>query len=172
MMEIDDRILSFDFEKNFEMDINASDDGPVVPGTEICKYFLKGTCTKGNNCQYKHTTTDKEVVCKHWLRGLCKKGDNCEFLHEYDLSKMPECYFYTKYGKVKTIMSNFLSIVNNKGECSNPECMYLHIRPEDKMKDCLWFARGFCKHGRNIKRGSLFVCLSNSSKDHVVNIST
>jgi len=33
------------------------------------------------------------------------------------------------------------------GECSNPECMYLHIAPEDKMKECPWYARGFCKHG-------------------------
>jgi hypothetical protein len=46
------------------------------------------------------------VVCKHWLRGLCKKGDNCEFLHEYNLRKMPECWFYSKYGEC-----------NNGAEC-------------------------------------------------------
>jgi len=39
-------------------------------------------------------------VCKHWLRGLCKKGDQCEFLHEYDMTKMPECYFYSKFGEL------------------------------------------------------------------------
>ena len=39
------------------------------------------------------------IVCKHWLRGLCKKGDQCEFLHEYDMSKMPECYFYTRFSE-------------------------------------------------------------------------
>ena len=39
------------------------------------------------------------MVCKHWLRGLCKKGDQCEFLHEYDMTKMPECYFYSKFGE-------------------------------------------------------------------------
>jgi len=42
---------------------------------------------------------EKAVVCKHWLRGLCKKGDDCEFLHEYDMAKMPECYFFQKFGK-------------------------------------------------------------------------
>ena len=36
---------------------------------------------------------------QHWLRGLCKKGDQCEFLHEYDMSKMPECYFYSRFSK-------------------------------------------------------------------------
>jgi len=101
---------------------------------EICKFFMKGSCTKGASCPFKHTKGDRAVVCKHWLRGLCKKGDNCEFLHEYDLSKMPECYFFSKFG-----------------ECSNPECMYLHINPEDKMKECPWYARGFCKHGNRCR---------------------
>ena len=36
---------------------------------------------------------------QHWLRGLCKKGDQCEFLHEYDMSKMPECYFYSRFSE-------------------------------------------------------------------------
>lgn len=40
------------------------------------------------------------VVCKHWLRGLCKKGDQCGFLHQYDVTRMPECYFYSKFGNV------------------------------------------------------------------------
>jgi cleavage and polyadenylation specificity factor subunit 4 len=125
--------LTFEFEKTLEVDSRAtgtdSEQGEQQPG-EICKFFLKGTCVKGNSCPYKHTKGERAVVCKHWLRGLCKKGDSCEFLHEYDLSKMPECYFFSKFG-----------------ECSNPECMYLHINPEDKMKECPWYARGFCKHG-------------------------
>ena len=50
-------------------------------------------------CPFHHISGEKTVVCKHWLRGLCKKGDQCEFLHEYDMTKMPECYFYSKFGK-------------------------------------------------------------------------
>lgn len=42
------------------------------------------------------------VVCKHWLRGLCKKGDHCKFLHQYDITRMPECYFYSKFGKASS----------------------------------------------------------------------
>jgi len=89
---------------------------------------------KGNNCQYRHARPEKTVVCKHWLRGLCKKGDLCEFLHEYNLKKMPECYFYSKHH-----------------ECNNPECMYLHVDPESKVRECAWYARGFCKHGPNCR---------------------
>ena len=36
------------------------------------------------------------------------------------------------------------------GECSNKECQYLHIDPESKIKDCPWYDRGFCKHGKSI----------------------
>ena len=39
------------------------------------------------------------VLLQHWLRGLCKKGDQCEFLHEFDMSKMPECYFYSRFSE-------------------------------------------------------------------------
>ncbi|RLW01632.1 hypothetical protein DV515_00007813 [Chloebia gouldiae] len=87
-------------------------------------------CPGGGMCPFRHISGEKTVVCKHWLRGLCKKGDQCEFLHEYDMTKMPECYFYSKFG-----------------ECSNKECPFLHIDPESKIKDCPWYDRGFCKHG-------------------------
>ena len=69
-------------------------------GAAVCEFFLKNNCIRGNYCPFRHTKGEKTIVCKHWLRGLCKKGDQCEFLHEYDMSKMPECYFYTKFGKL------------------------------------------------------------------------
>lgn len=33
------------------------------------------------------------------------------------------------------------------GECSNPECLYLHINPEDKIRECPYYMRGFCRSG-------------------------
>jgi cleavage and polyadenylation specificity factor subunit 4 len=78
------------------------------------------------------------VVCKHWIRGLCKKGDECEFLHAYDMSKMPECYFFQRYGV-----------------CGNSECQFLHLNPEDRTRICLWYDRGFCKHGAACKNKHL-----------------
>eukprot|EP00467_Chlorarachnion_reptans_P017115 CAMPEP_0114513824 /NCGR_PEP_ID=MMETSP0109-20121206/15802_1 /TAXON_ID=29199 /ORGANISM="Chlorarachnion reptans, Strain CCCM449" /LENGTH=184 /DNA_ID=CAMNT_0001693775 /DNA_START=165 /DNA_END=719 /DNA_ORIENTATION=+ len=70
------------------------------------------------------------MVCKHWLRGLCKKADKCNYLHEYDMSKMQQCTFFL-----------------DEGECTNPDCNFLHLRPEDRKKDCPWYDRGFCQHG-------------------------
>lgn len=88
----------------------------------VCEFFSQpGGCTNGPQCPYRHVRGDRTVVCKHWLRGLCKKGDQCEFLHEYDMSKMPECYFYARFNA-----------------CHNKECPFLHIDPESKIKDCPW----------------------------------
>jgi len=61
-------------------------------------------------CPYRHIKGDRTVVCKHWLRGLCKKGDDCEFLSEYDLSKMPECYFFSKFGENITLEINKIHV--------------------------------------------------------------
>jgi len=103
-------------------------------GSAICDFFISSGCHRGQLCPLRHISGDRMVVCKHWLRGLCKKGDDCEFLHQYDMEKMPECYFYNKYG-----------------QCSNKECPFLHLDAEAKIKDCAWYDRGFCKHGPNCK---------------------
>lgn len=69
------------------------------------------------------------TVCKHWLRGLCKKGDACEFLHEYNLRRMPECWWFAKYGY-----------------CSaGDECLYAH--PKERKVECPDYVRGFCRLG-------------------------
>ncbi|OIR57963.1 MAG: cleavage and polyadenylation specificity factor subunit 4 [Amphiamblys sp. WSBS2006] len=148
--------IVFGFEGYVEREVGLSF-GKEKTVDGICKYYLKGRCIKGRNCKYLHLDSvsdaakynmlkrEKGVVCKHWLRGLCKKGDMCDFLHEYNLKKMPECYFFSKFG-----------------ECSNgDECMYLHIDPNAKKEECLWYSIGFCRLGpecpnKHIRRA---VCL-------------
>ncbi|XP_064584861.1 putative cleavage and polyadenylation specificity factor subunit 4-like protein isoform X1 [Zonotrichia leucophrys gambelii] len=72
----------------------------------------------------------KPAVCKHWLRGLCKRGESCDFLHGYDASRVPECYFYSRFG-----------------ECSNKDCPFLHAGATASTGRCPWYDRGFCWHG-------------------------
>lgn len=99
----------------------------------VCQFLNSkngGECVYGVMCPFRHIRGDRTIVCKHWLRGLCKKGDQCEFLHEFDMKKMPECYFYSRFNA-----------------CHNKECPFLHIDPESKIKDCPWYDRGFCRHG-------------------------
>ena len=50
------------------------------------------------------------------------------------MSKMPECYFYSRFNA-----------------CHNKECPFLHIDPEAKVRDCPWYDRGFCRHGPNCR---------------------
>lgn len=103
----------------------------------VCQFFNStdgSECQQGASCPFRHIRGDRTIVCKHWLRGLCKKGDQCEFLHEYDMTKMPECYFYSRFNA-----------------CHNKECPFLHIDPESKIKDCPWYDRGFCRHGPNCR---------------------
>ena len=99
--------------------------------SSLCEFFLNGTCSRGSHCPFRHVRGERTIVCKHWLRHLCKKGDDCEFLHEYDMTKMPVCYFFQKFG-----------------ECNNKDCQYLHVEADAlKVRDCAWYDRGFCKHG-------------------------
>ncbi|XP_068118396.1 putative cleavage and polyadenylation specificity factor subunit 4-like protein [Hyperolius riggenbachi] len=137
-----DLIAGFDkFTFDLERDVESQRGTWSLPfpgmdksGAAVCNFFSRGLCRKGSMCPFRHLTGEKTVVCKHWLRGLCKKGDQCEFLHEYDMGRMPECYFYSKFG-----------------ECSNKDCPFLHINPASKIKDCPWYDRGFCKHGPSCK---------------------
>lgn len=125
--------IKFDIEIALEQQLGALPlpfHGMDKSGSSICDFYLNGACSKGAACPFRHVKGDRTVVCKHWLRGLCKKGDQCEFLHEFDMTKMPECYFYSRFNA-----------------CSNKECPFLHIDPETKIKDCPWYDRGFCRHG-------------------------
>uniref|UniRef100_T1JBL3 Cleavage and polyadenylation specificity factor subunit 4 n=1 Tax=Strigamia maritima TaxID=126957 RepID=T1JBL3_STRMM len=129
--------IHFDIEYALEQQLGALPlpfPGMDKSGAAVCEFYARTTCSKGAACPFRHVKGDRTVVCKHWLRGLCKKGDQCEFLHEYDMTKMPECYFYSRFNA-----------------CSNKECPFLHIDPESKIKDCPWYDRGFCRHGPNCR---------------------
>ncbi|XP_027626609.1 putative cleavage and polyadenylation specificity factor subunit 4-like protein [Tupaia chinensis] len=123
--------LTFDFEKDVEMQKGTGllpFQGMDKLGSAVCNFFAKGLCEKGRLCPLRHDRGERTVVCKHWLRGLCQKGDDCKFLHQYDATRMPVCYFYSKFG-----------------DCNNKECLFLHVKPAFNSWDCPWYDRGFCK---------------------------
>lgn len=80
---------------------------------QLCILYQSNSCPLGPTCPQRHVqasplnflppqpipqSAHARTVCKHWLRGLCKKGATCDFMHEYNLRKMPECWFFAKYG--------------------------------------------------------------------------
>jgi hypothetical protein len=45
---------------------------------ELCKFYLKDCCAKGEKCSYMHS----EFPCKFYHTGLvCLQGENCKFAH-------------------------------------------------------------------------------------------
>ena len=62
---------------------------------------------------------------------MCRKGENCDFLHKYDQSRMPICNHYARFKK-----------------CDKPDCPFRHDEASNA-KQCDWYVRGFCKHGKN-----------------------
>ncbi|NXD62074.1 CPSF4 factor, partial [Eolophus roseicapillus] len=133
--------IRFDLEADVEQQPGAhpclSRLWPVSVGQElgaaVCTFFHQGLCTKGEcwegmGWDWHHPARSWTVVCKHWLRGLCTKGDGCGFLHECNQSRMPKCYFYSKFG-----------------ECSNKDCPFLHV--DASTTGCPWYYRGFCRQG-------------------------
>jgi len=60
------------------MQVGASDDGTTGP---VCKYFLAGSCSRGDSCTFRHT----RPICKFYLsRTGCVYGSSCRFLHGSD----------------------------------------------------------------------------------------
>jgi len=72
---------------------------PFVPRV-VCRYFMEGTCSKGERCTFSHNVTPnrtseearKSETCKYFIVGSCMKGSSCQFSH--DLSAVPCRYHH------------------------------------------------------------------------------
>ncbi|KAH9852074.1 hypothetical protein C2E23DRAFT_827414 [Lenzites betulinus] len=51
---------------------------PTPGGNRVCRYFLAGECLRAD-CRFSHDL--ERALCRFWLRGTCAKGEACEFLH-------------------------------------------------------------------------------------------
>ena len=93
----------------------------------VCKYWMEGTCSKGDSCTYSHALTPLKslseskqpaTLCKYILQaGSCARGSDCRFSH--DVSQVP-CKFW-----------------HGTGECAQgSECKFSHepIAEEVKQK--------------------------------------
>ncbi|KAI4323391.1 hypothetical protein L6164_023003 [Bauhinia variegata] len=47
-----------------------------------CKFFARGSCWKGEQCEYSHARKDPLVdVCRFYQKGLCAYGSRCRYKH-------------------------------------------------------------------------------------------
>ncbi|KAI7881910.1 hypothetical protein K492DRAFT_161061 [Lichtheimia hyalospora FSU 10163] len=56
-----------------------------VKKRQVCRHFLAGECYR-KDCWFAHDLQVK--VCKFWLQGSCLKGDYCEFSHHIDVQEV------------------------------------------------------------------------------------
>ncbi|KAI0530916.1 hypothetical protein KFK09_000464 [Dendrobium nobile] len=60
--------------------------GIISKSTEatMCKFFLNGSCNRGDECYYSHSLQARKPLCKFFLTFQgCRYGDSCFFLHDY-----------------------------------------------------------------------------------------
>ncbi|XP_036398937.1 zinc finger CCCH domain-containing protein 6-like [Megalops cyprinoides] len=64
-----------------------------IEGRNICKYFLRGACVKGDQCHFEHDMNVKKMeLCKFYVLDFCTKGDNCIYMHK----EFPCKFFHTR----------------------------------------------------------------------------
>ena len=87
---------------------------------------------------------ENEERCHQTYFNMLPKSE--QFLHEFDRDKMPKCLFWQKFHA-----------------CSNFDCMYQHDTIEWHDQKCLFYVRGFCKHGNKCRRKHVLrdnICLN------------
>lgn len=65
--------------------------------TEPCLFFCKfGKCSKSDEgCRFIHDKS-KVAVCRMFLKGSCTKGEDCLLTHAVQAEKMPVCIYFEK----------------------------------------------------------------------------
>jgi hypothetical protein len=117
-------------------------------GFQLTQRFL-GSCSKGPRCRYIHDPS-KVAVCKEFLqKGSCPSGDSCDLSHELTPERTPACLHFAR------------------GNCSNPNCHYTHVRVSPSAPVCRHFGiYGYCEKGANCEERHVHECpdFSNTGK--------
>jgi hypothetical protein len=61
--------------------------------------------TQGDQCKFDHDAEieKKKEMCKYYVQGYCTKGENCLYLHNILYHKIP-CTLH-RTGKIQTLMN-------------------------------------------------------------------
>ena len=110
---------------------------------------ILGSCAKGPRCRYIHDPS-KVAVCKEFLqKGSCPSGDSCDLSHELTPERTPACLHFAR------------------GNCSNANCHYTHVRVSPSALVCRLFGiYGYCENGANCENRHVHECpdFSNTGK--------
>lgn len=89
-----------------------------------------GICPYGPRCRFTHDI-NKIAVCQQLMRhGKCAAGEECNLSHDLTPERVPWCIHFIR------------------GNCTNLDCRYLHVRPNASAPVCGPFATmGYCEKG-------------------------
>lgn len=102
-------------------------------------HFL-GKCTRGNTCPFTHDPT-KVAICPLFLQNKCPHGEICDLSHDPTPNRVPACVHFLR------------------GNCSNPNCYYAHVRVNPAAPVCKDYAlEGYCDKGADCTERHVHEC--------------
>ncbi|KAF2498372.1 hypothetical protein BU16DRAFT_481227 [Lophium mytilinum] len=106
-----------------------------------------GSCARGPSCRFVHDF-DKLAICKDFLmKGKCALGDGCELSHIPTPHRVPACLHFVR------------------GNCTNANCRYAHVRINPTAPVCRAFGRlGYCDKGVDCPDRHMFECPDYANK--------
>lgn len=107
----------------------------------LCAPLVLGTCTRGSSCPFTHDP-DQVAVCPTFLAtGSCPSGDVCDLSHELTPHRVPMCHHFVR------------------GNCTNDNCRYAHVRVNPAAPVCRPFATlGYCPQGAQCSNKHVHEC--------------
>lgn len=92
-------------------------------------------------CRYIHDPA-KVAVCREFLqKGICQAGESCDLSHDLAPERTPTCLHFLK------------------GNCSNPDCRYIHVRVSPAALVCRSFGLyGYCEKGSSCSERHVHEC--------------
>ncbi|KAI4333149.1 hypothetical protein L6164_017990 [Bauhinia variegata] len=80
-----------------------------------CKFFVRGSCWKGEQCEYSHARKDPAVdVCTFYQKGLCAYGSRCRYKH----IKASQAESSASSSANKSLASNYVVALATRGTSS------------------------------------------------------
>jgi len=126
-----------------------------TPGLSLClsrrtTNVSVGQCTR--ECLFVHDF-EKVAACRSFLlKHYCSAGPDCSLSHDLTPNRTPMCIYFAR------------------GNCTNAECPYTHVRPQPGAPVCNAFGKlGYCDLGAECLDVHVFECPDFANTGHCPN---
>jgi hypothetical protein len=105
--------------------INPMEERKSFRRDQVCKYFQRGNCMRGEGCEFKHDVSQMSCKYHHWFQS-CKLGETCPYSHDEPTPEQMEAMLKEMEGTLSKNPCKFLHI---QGRCRKNEqgtCPFSH----------------------------------------------